>query len=506
AISAETTRAKAAEATAVSGTLGVIEANEDEVVTGLHINGATGRPSVVHTSGSADIAWESDVTSEASTRESADSALSTAITNEVTRAKAAEATAVSGTLGVIADNGDKPGTGLHLNGSTGNASFTSSEGSFDLASQSSLTSEASTRASADATLSSAITTEVARAKAAEADLVSGTLGVIAASGDKQGTGLHLSGETGNASFEYDGGSFDLASQSSLTSEASTRASADSALSSSISAETTRAKAAEADLVSGTLGVVSDNGDLQGTGLHYRGATGNASFEYDGGSFDLASYATATAMPTLYTSSTTLTVGSGKSVAVIQAVGGGGSGCSVKGTSIANSTYGAGGAAGGYVHFHISVSSGDTIGITVGAGASSPTNTINGQTNGGDTIVTLNGTEVARASGGTGGVWNSVSSCAGGTGGGASTQNGATPIAYSNGTDGGDGQTGAESIASVSGYGAPGVWGGGGRAGNGGGQAGTGFGAGGGGAYDTSYSDTFYGGGAGHDGCVIVEIK
>ncbi|WP_264779069.1 glycine-rich domain-containing protein, partial [Gluconobacter sphaericus] len=339
-------------------------------VTGLHINGATGRPSVVRTSGSADVAWESDVTSEASTRASADTALSNAI----------------------------------------------------------------------------------------------------------------------------------------TSEASARATADASLSSAISAETTRAKAAEATAVSGTLGVIAANKDEQGTGLHLDGATGNASFTSSSGSFDLASYATATTMPTLYTSSTTLTVGSGKSIAVIQAVGGGGSGCSVKGTSIANSTYGAGGAAGGYVNFHIAVSSGDTIGITVGAGASSPVNTINGQTNGGDTIVTLNGTEVARASGGTGGVWNSVASCAGGTGGGASTQNGATPITYSNGTDGGDGQTGAESISSVTGYGGAGVWGGGGRAGNGGGNSGTGFGAGGGGAYDTSYSDTFYGGGAGHDGCAIVEIK
>ena len=583
---------------AVSGTLGVISANGDKAATGLHIDGATGKPSIVYDGGTGDIAWESDVTSEASARESADNNLQSDID-----------TRVSGTLGVVSSDNDKQGTGLHLDGATGNASFVYDGGSGDLAWQSTLTAEVEAREAATSTLQtnidacvsgtlgvlssdndkqglglhldgatgnpsfaydggtgdiawqSTVTAEVARAKAAEATAVSGTLGVISGDGDKQGTGLHYDGATGNPSFSYDGGSGDVAWQSSLDTETSAREAADTTLQDNIN-----------DCVSGTLGVISGNGDKQGTGLHYDGSTGHASFSYSGGTIDLApesdvtaeasareaadetlqtdidtrvsgtlgvvssngdiaatglhvdgatghanvvtasetldltSYSGFAIAPTLYTGSTTITVPKGVSIALIKAIGGGGSGCSCEGSSLSTSSYGAGGAAGGYVYFSIAVSNGDTIDLTIGAGASSPTNTVNGQTNGGDTIVTHNGAEVARGSGGTGGVWNSASSCAGGTGGGATTQNGANPIEYSNGTDGGDGQTGAESIASVTGYGAPGVWGGGGRAGNGGGQAGTGFGAGGGGAYDTSYSSTFYGGGAGHAGCVTVEFK
>ena len=259
-------------------------------------------------------------------------------------------------------------------------------------------------------------------------------------------------------------------------------------------------------VSGTLNSVSANGDKDGTGLNYEGSTGNPLFSYDGGSGELAWYSSLTRVPTLYSSSTTLTVPSGVTIARIEIVGGGGSGCSVKGTGLTDSVYGAGGGAGGYLYFWIAVSAGDTIGLTVGAGAAAPTNTVDGQTNGGDTIITLNGTEIARASGGSGGIWSSASSSAGGAGGSVTAGTAANSIRYSSGTDGGDGQTGSESISSVSGYGGPGPWGGGGRAGNGGGYSGGGFGAGGGGAYDTSYSDTFYDGGAGHDGCAIVEFK
>ena len=233
--------------TRVSGTLGVVTSNGDVAVTGLHINGATGRPSVVRSSASGDAAWYSDVTTEAAAREKADAALQTDVD-----------ACVSGTLGVVSGNGDKDGTGLHYDGSTKQPSFVYDGGSGDLAWKSDVASEASAREGADTTLQDNID-----------DCVSGTSGVVSSSGDKQGAGLHLDGTTGNPSFVYDGGSGDLAWQSTLT------------------AEVTRAKAAEAEAVSGTSGVLSSNGDKQGVGLHLDGATGKASFSYDGGSGDLA---------------------------------------------------------------------------------------------------------------------------------------------------------------------------------------------------------------------------
>lgn len=497
----------------LSGTLGVIATNKDQNGLGLHLNGSTSRASFIYASGSGDLAWYSDIATEAQSRAAADTSLSNAIAAETTRAKAAEATAVSGTLGVIAANKDEPITGLHINGATGRPSAVHTSGAADVAWASDVAAEAAARASADTGLQSDINTRI-----------SGTVGVIPANGDKSISGFHINGGTGRPSAVTPDGSADVAwasdvaaessarkngdasLSSAISSEAQTRQDGDATLSAAISAETTRAKAAESTAVSGTVGVIADAGDKQGTQLHLRGATGNASFGYDGGSFDLASYSALVAMPTLYTGSTSLTVPDGVSVARFEIVGGGGSGCSCQGEGLSTSSYGAGGAAGGYVAFWISVSPGDTIGITVGAGASSPFTTINGQTNGGDTIITKNGTEIARASGGTGGIWNSASSSAGGTGGGASTQNGANPIKFANGSDGGDGQTGATSDPSVSGYGGAGAWGGSGRAGNGGGNDGTGFGSGGGGAYDTSYSGNFYKGGAGHNGCAVVEFK
>ncbi|MBS1034982.1 glycine-rich domain-containing protein [Gluconobacter cerinus] len=524
----------------LSGTLGVITANKDQNGLGLHLNGSTSRASFIYASGSGDLAWYSDIASEAKARASADNTLSDAISSEASRAQEAEAAAVSGTLGVIPDNGDKQGLGLHYNGLTKYASFVYQGGNFDLASQSSLDAEVERAKEAEAeavsgtlgvvaankdepvtglhidgatgrpsvvhtngsgdvawysdvtdgdeSLSDAINEEVERAKSVEATLISGTEGVIEASGDKEGTGLHLNGLTGNASFSYSGGNFDLASQESLA------------------AEVERAEAAEATAVSATVGVIPINGDRRGTGLHYDGATGRPSFSYDGGSGDVAWYSDITNVPTLYTGSSVITVPNGATRALVKLIGGGGSGCSVRGSGLSDSVYGAGGASGGYVYFWISVSQGQVINLTVAAGAASPTNTVGGQTNGGDTIAWLGGNEIGRARGGTGGVWNSSSSSAGGTGGGVTTQNGATPIEYSNGSDGGDGQTGSTSIASVTGYGGAGVWGGGGRAGNGGGNDGSGFGAGGGAAYDTSYSNTFYKGGAGHNGCAVVEFK
>ncbi|WKE49037.1 phage tail protein [Gluconobacter oxydans] len=693
----EVSRAEEAENSKVSGTTGVVAANGDKNGTGLHLNGGTDRASFVYDGGSGDLAWESDVSAEAAAREEADATLQTDID-----------TRISGTTGVVAANGDKNGTGLHLNGGTDRASFVYDGGSGDLAWESDVSAEAAAREEADATLQAdkmdksggAFTGDVimsgqsiycaskssriqfeasghisirdnennivswwgmsdgnaqsfnvacqmnitanlsassltlpndstsrtgnfdlyaqspvinfhyknagdvgspnvaivndgdgqltlsasnavriggstgagviagvsnalnvrygngnsysadfqadgnfafykngaafmsfqdtgsifrtpvnfysgltvpsgdvsfqdgAIAQAAVSGLaddlnskVSGTTGVVAANGDKDGTGLHLNGGTDRASFVYDGGSGDLAWESDVSAEAAAREEADATLQTDIDTR-----------ISGTTGVVAANGDKNGTGLHLNGGTDRASFVYDGGSGDLAWYSSLTLMPTLYASSTSVTVPSGVSRALIEVVGGGGSGCSVRGTSISDSVYGAGGAAGGYLYCWIAVSAGDTLGLTVGAGASAQTNTVNGQTNGGDTIVTLNGTEIARAGGGTGGIWNSASSCAGGTGGGATTQNGANPIRYSNGSDGGDGQTGSTSISSVTGYGGAGVWGGGGRAGNGGGNSGTGFGAGGGGAYDTSYTGNFYKGGSGHDGCVVVAFR
>ncbi|GBQ38904.1 glycine-rich domain-containing protein [Komagataeibacter europaeus] len=339
-------------------------------------------------------------------------------------------------------------------------------------------------------LLSDVTAETERAEAAEATLVSGTLSMAAT--DYQAYGLHWSTSLGAPMLVY-GAAISSATVVQL------------AKYSDVTAETTRAEAAEAKLVSGTLAMGTS--DYQGQGVHFN-SVGRAVGVYNDGDAShypvLANYADITRIPTTYISSGSFTVPAGIFLLIVTLVGGGGSGGSCKGTDLTNSVIAAGGGAGGYLKAYISVSPGDVVAFTVGGGGASPDSTIGVQNNGGDSYITVNGTEVARCTGGAGALWVNTNSSAGGAGGEPEGKNGAASIEWSNGTDGGDGQSNGQQIGA--GNGAPGPWGGGGRAGAEGGEDGMGFGAGGGGAYDPNYSDTFYNGGAGYQGCVIVEMR
>ncbi|GBQ69618.1 hypothetical protein AA103196_2262 [Ameyamaea chiangmaiensis NBRC 103196] len=186
----------------------------------------------------------------------------------------------------------------------------------------------------------------------------------------------------------------------------------------------------------------------------------------------------------------------------QIVGGGGAGATCIGSSTADSVWAGGGGAGAFVEDIIPVVAGKTVQVTIGAGAAPDEQTTGAQNNGGNTTLTYDGNIVAIAGGGNGANWTSGSkvNCAGGRGGQPTVSIGSSPnAAYGN--DGSDGQAGT---VLQGGDGAGGPWGGAGRCGDAGGYPGRAPGAGGGGAKDTAMSGTKYYGGAGADGCAIIE--
>jgi hypothetical protein len=183
---------------------------------------------------------------------------------------------------------------------------------------------------------------------------------------------------------------------------------------------------------------------------------------------------------VFTSSGSFTVPAGVTKLRVRVVGGGGSG----GGSTA-SLAGAGGGSGAYAEGVVTVTPGQVITVTVGAGGagnSGASGSIGGTSSFG---------AFASATGGSGGATNGGGSAPGGAPGSASGS-GFILIAGANGQDG-YANTG-------SGMGANSVFGGAGRAGGGGGVGGTAPGAGGGGAYTLVTAV----GGAGAAGIVIVE--
>jgi len=165
------------------------------------------------------------------------------------------------------------------------------------------------------------------------------------------------------------------------------------------------------------------------------------------------------------------------------VGGGGGGADCLATNINGYASGGGGGAGGYAEGLVKVAGGATMPLTVGAGGGA-------QTNGGTSTF---GSLVAI--GGGGASFQRPGSSAGAGGGAAS----GGFVNFTGGT-GSDGQAASFVFA---GNGAPGSWGGGGRAGEQGGTPGTAPGAGGGGGYDPLFSGNYYNGGAGAPGIVII---
>ena len=190
---------------------------------------------------------------------------------------------------------------------------------------------------------------------------------------------------------------------------------------------------------------------------------------------------------VFTSSGSWPTPSGVTNALATVVAGGGGGSNCQGGSLSTDVSGGGGGAGGLGIGIVSVSG--TIAITVGTGGGAQA--AGGTSSFGSAIV---------ANGGSGSSFVLSATSAGGVGG---TATGGS-ILNQQGGWGSDGQSATFVFA---GNGAPGPWGGGGRAGSGpggGGEAATGYGAGGGGAYDPAMSNTLYPGGAGGGGIVIVQ--
>lgn len=166
-------------------------------------------------------------------------------------------------------------------------------------------------------------------------------------------------------------------------------------------------------------------------------------------------------------------------------GGGGANCNANGTGTSRS--GGGGGAGGYAEGIYIVVPGQTYAVVVGAGGGA-------QSNGG----TSSFGGFLSATGGRGATFQSAISSAGGAGGGGSGGN----VLNAAGGLGSDGQSGGLVFA---GNGAPGPWGGGGRAR----QLDApipapGFGAGGGGVYDSNDTGVNAPGSPGGPGLVLVE--
>jgi hypothetical protein len=187
----------------------------------------------------------------------------------------------------------------------------------------------------------------------------------------------------------------------------------------------------------------------------------------------------------YTSAATFTVPAGVTIVRATVVGGGGGGASCIANG-GNYVSGGGGGAGGMAIGLYTVTPAATVAVTVGAGGSA-----------GFPGGTSSFGAFCSATGGASSVFPGVHSSPGGAPGGAS---GGT-ILNANGGWGSDGQAASTYFA---GNGAPGPFGGGGRAGELGGIAGYGYGAGGGGAYDFFDTNVTRTGGAGAGGVVIVE--
>jgi hypothetical protein len=168
-------------------------------------------------------------------------------------------------------------------------------------------------------------------------------------------------------------------------------------------------------------------------------------------------------------------------------GGGGGHCKASaGTYLA----GGGGGSGAYLEAQRAVTPGGTINAVIGAGGAS-------EVGGGLTSLADPGKWSCTCGGGFPAGWDSPNNCHGGAGGAA-----AGGDLMSLGTFGGDGQ--ASGVYASTGYGGPGPWGGGPRAGVPGppgnsGAPGLGPGAGGGGVYDPSNTNIFYPAGAGAAG-------
>ncbi len=176
-------------------------------------------------------------------------------------------------------------------------------------------------------------------------------------------------------------------------------------------------------------------------------------------------------------------------AIVTGGGGGGGGCQASGATYTFA--GAGGGAGGTAIDWVTLTVGQQVTVTVGAGGAGGVGANSGN-NGGTSSF---GSYVS-ATGGAKGTKVNTTSTSGGSGG-----IGTGGVLNLAGGDGSDGQAGASLI---SGDGGASFWGGGGRGGSGGGIIAICPGSGGGGAYDMVFSGTAYNGAAGATGIVTVE--
>ncbi|MFT8482721.1 MAG: glycine-rich domain-containing protein [Gluconobacter cerinus] len=226
------------------------------------------------------------------------------------------------------------------------------------------------------------------------------------------------------------------------------------------------------------------------------STGNF-VAYSGGvwqSYQVAGdYATKTSISQFYPcgGSTALTVPSWATrfEYILTGGGGGGADCQASGSSITSTNASGGGGGGGSTALGIqAVTAGSSISVTIGAGGEA-------QASGGASSISYEGSTIATANGGAGANFSGTAVSAGGIGGSASASGG-TAIPGGNGCDGQNGSF------VFGGNGGGSFWGGGGRAGSKAGIAGAPFGAGGGGAYDSTFTGTFYYGGSGASGFLL----
>lgn len=314
----------------------------------------------------------------------------------------------------------------------------------------------------------ALDSEVTNREADTATRVSGTLSM--ATGDSQGQGLHWSGSLGAPMFAYGP-------------NAGSTTVVQIALASTFN-----------DYVQG--GVTS--GQNKQVNILYMGGP-HPTIAYDGGACQAALLGDiATPMP--FASSGTYTVAEGVGRIFFEAVGAGGAGGMSYGKDTTTSLYSSGGGAGAYARGWLSVTAGDVVTVSIGAGGTCPTHTTGAPTYGGSTTIAINGTVVLTCTGGESGVWTDTTDAAGGSAGNVTSGSGCTVQLQANGGFGGDGQSGTNL---AKGNGAAGPWGGAGRAGAGGGVSGNGPGAGGGGAYNTTGTLQVYYGGSGGPGYAIL---
>ncbi|EHS7044127.1 carbohydrate kinase [Escherichia coli] len=186
-----------------------------------------------------------------------------------------------------------------------------------------------------------------------------------------------------------------------------------------------------------------------------------------------------------TSSGTYTPTPGTRKIKVILTGGGGGGSSVIATSFSQTAFGGGGGSGSTCIGFFDISSISNFSVVIGSGGAK-------DTAGGTS--TFNGMSAGHGGGGTG-----VNTPATGTGGAPGTATGG--LINIHGGHGGDGQ-----VASYYsfGNGAASFWGGGGRAGGSSGTAAKAYGAGGGAAYDPSFSGVLKAGGTGAPGICVIE--